>query len=183
MKKNTKKMSDKKYISVLLVSFVFLHVIGYAFLSSSIKWQKEEMNSQVLWDVSFKNLRVVDGSVDAVESASISETGDSVDYLVDLINDTDYYKFEVDVVNDGVIDAKIDTIVKSSLSLEQLNYFDYEVMYNDGSFVKDNDLLRAGESKTVVVSVKYKDGVNFLELTEELSSIDLSFSINYVQAK
>lgn len=181
MNKTTSKMSNKKYILLLIGAFFFLNIIGYALISSSVKWQSEK-TSDTIWDVSFKNVIVAEGSVGAVVPATISATGSEVNYIVDLINSTDYYVFEVDVVNDGNIDAKVDNIFKASLTQEQLSFIDYNITYEDGSFVSQNDVLKAGESETVVVSVKYKNGINLADLSTDISAIDLSFSINYVQA-
>lgn len=181
MNKTTSKMSNKKYILLLIGAFFFLNIIGYALISSSVKWQSEK-TSDTIWDVSFKNVIVAEGSVEAVVPATISATGSEVNYIVDLINSTDYYVFEVDVVNDGNIDAKVDNIFKASLTQEQLSFIDYNITYEDGSFVSQNDVLKAGKSETVVVSVKYKNGINLADLSTDISAIDLSFSINYVQA-
>lgn len=184
MKKNTKKtMSTKKYISILLVAFVFFNVMGYALISSSIKWQSAPVEDLGVWDISFKNVEVEDGSVEAIVPAAINESGDAVNYIVDLINIDDYYSFKVDIVNDGDYDAKVDSIFKSSLTAEQQKFVDYNVIYENGSFVTQNDVLAAGESDTVIVSVKYKEGININELSLDLAEMDLSFSINYIQKK
>ncbi len=182
MKRNTNKMSTKKYITILVISFIFLNVLGYALISSSVKWQKEKADRIGVWDVSFKNIEVDKGSVDAVVPATISSNGDEISYIVDLINQDDYYKFQVDVVNDGTLDAKVDSIFKSSLSPEQQQLIDFDVTYTDGSFITKNDLLEDGQSKEVTVLVKYKDGIDLNKLSADLAEIDLKFSINYVQA-
>lgn len=182
MMKTTNKMSNKKYIVILIFAFFFLNIMGYALISSSVKWQSEKYDSDAVWDVSFKNVIVDAGSVEAIVPATISDTGSEVNYIVDLINSSDYYAFEVDVVNNGNIDAKVDSIFKASLSNEQLNLMNYDITYLDGTFVSQNDVLKAGESQTLVVSVKYKDDVNLVELSTDIAAIELSFSINYVQA-
>lgn len=168
-----------RYLSMILVVFLVLIVFGYAFISTSVVNNKKD---ELVWHVTFKNISVVSGSVDAIIPATISSTGTEINYVVDLINSTDYYKFEVDVVNDGNIDAKVDSVFRDSLSYEQQKFIDYEITYIDGSVVNRNDILNVGESERVVVSVKYKDGVNLADLSADISSIDLSFSINYVEA-
>lgn len=182
MKKTTKKMSDKKYITLLVVAFFICNILGYALISSSVKWEQEKSPEKFIWDVSFRDVRVIDGSVEALFPATISKTGNEVNYIADLINYGDYYAFEVDVFNDGNIDAKVDSIFKSSLSLEQQRVFDYEVKYEDGRLVSKNDMLKVGEIKTVIVSVKYKDDVSLVDLSTDIALVNLSFSINYVQA-
>ena len=166
------------FLSIFLVVLVILCIFGYSLLSTSVV---NNMEDEMLWDVSFKNLSVVDGSVDAIVPANISRTGTEINYIADLINIDDYYTFEVDIVNNGEFDAKIAGIFKDSLNYNQQKYLDYNVLYADGELVNINDVLKVGKSKRIVVSVKYKDGVKLSDLSSDISSINLSFSINFEQ--
>ena len=108
-----------KCLSFLLVVLVILCIFGYGLLSTDVVNNKKD---EMLWDVSFKDLSIVEGSVDAIVPAEVSRTGTEVNYIANLINVDDYYKFEVDIVNNGEFDAKVASIFKDSLDYNQQKY-------------------------------------------------------------
>ena len=168
-----------KCLSFLLGVLVILCIFGYGLLSTDVVNNKKD---EMLWDVSFKDLSIVEGSVDAIVPAEVSRTGTEVNYIANLINAGDFYAFEVDIVNNGEFDAKVASIFKDSLDYNQQKYLDYDVLYMDGELVNINDIIKAGNKKRIVVTVRYKDGVKISDLSSEISSINLSFSINFEQA-
>ena len=166
------------FLSIFLVVLVILCIFGYSLLSTSLVNSKKD---EMLWDVSFKDLSIVEGSVDAIVPAEVSRTGTEINYIANLINTDDFYAFEVDIVNEGEFDAKVSSIFKDSLNYNQQKYLDYDVLYMNGELVNTNDIIKAGKKRRIVVTVKYKDGVKLTDLSSDISSINLSFSINFEQ--
>ena len=103
---------DKKImymtLSILLVS-IFTLTIVYAALSSTLNISGNAEISAASWNIYLDNVKVKSGSV----SANTSEISGSlsVSFNVKLDEPGDFYQFTVDVVNDGSIDAMIDSVV------------------------------------------------------------------------
>ena len=107
-------LQDRKTLYLVLtivVISVFTLSIAYAAMSTVLEIHG---NSEVVastWDIHLENVKVKSGSVSA-NAPQISGTS-SVGFDVELNTPGDYYEFTVDVVNDGSIDAMIDSVVKT----------------------------------------------------------------------
>ena len=179
--------SKKRNLILLVILVLFSIGIGYAYLNTTLSIEGTTDIDSASWNVYFDNVQIVDGSVsgDQVTSAPIIDTGKTkVTYHVRLKNPGDYYEFLVDVRNDGTIDAMIDTVLSTinGGSGEVPNYLDYHVEYDDYIDINEGDLLKAGEIETYRVSVKYRTDINASDLPDAASSLNLSFSVTYVQA-
>ena len=97
------------------------------------------------------------------------------------------YEFNVDVVNDGTIDAMIETatndIVTDTLTDEQKEYLDYSIKYVNGANIEKYDKLAAGETKTITVKLLFRQDIepNVLPSSDQIG-IKLYYGTNYVQA-
>lgn len=164
----------------LLIPFVG---IGYAGLNTTMKVNGTSKINNATWDIHFENIREVEGSVTARKTASINSlTG--INFDITLTNPGDYYQFDVDIVNDGSIDAMISNISKlPNLSDEQMKYVEYKVFYKDtvNPEIKIKDSLGAGERKTLIVLIKYRDDLNPEDLPEDTDVLKLTYDITYVQ--
>lgn len=78
-------------------------------------------------------------------------------------------EYTFDVVNDGTINAKLKY---DPIYLKFDKYFkkhiSYKITYKDGSEVKKGDMINAGETKTFIVTITYKNPA-------ELSTLDSQF--------
>ena len=123
----------KKNISYTFVLILFLLIsIGYAALNSTLNINGKSSISKNTWDVHFDNIVVKDGSVEAIKLPTI-ENNTTVDFEVALNLPGDFYEFTVDVVNNGTIDAMIESITKTpDLTENQLKYINYKIEYQNG---------------------------------------------------
>ena len=125
---------------ILLLSICSLTIV-YAALSTVLKITG---NTEVVasnWDIYLDNVQVKNGSVSAGKPVITNKSTLSFD--VDLNKPGDYYEFTVDVVNNGSIDAMIDSVVKSpNLTDVQAKYALYEVSYANGESISTKQTLK-----------------------------------------
>ena len=179
MKKNK---NQKVFIFLVLLLAIS---IGYALIATTLKINGSSNVKSARWNVYWDNVQIKGGSVattDANKARITDEAKTQVEYSVELNNPGDFYEFSVDAVNDGSLDAMIETITDSGLTARQKEYINYSVKYNDGSEVKVNDKLTAHTRDTYVVRLEYRTDIEPSKLPEGTETIDLTFEIKYVQA-
>ena len=179
MKKNK---NQKIFIFLLLLLAVS---VGYALIATTLKINGATNVKSARWNVYWDNLQVKEGSSpihgnNATRIVDYYKT--RVEYDIELNEPGDYYEFSVDAVNDGTLDAMIDTITDSGLTERQKEYINYSVKYVDGTEVKVKDKLTAHTRDTYVVRLEYRTDVDPSKLPEGTESIDLAFEVEYVQA-
>ena len=142
--------------------------------------QIETLNWRIEWD----NIQEHDGSVVPIQKATIDEdTKTEITYEVELPSPGTYYSFDADMVNRGTMDAKISDIIEKGLSEKQKRYVDYSVKYKDGTIPAKDDVLNAGERRTVTVLVKFKDKdkISYDDLPKETELLNLSYKVVFVE--
>ena len=170
-----------KHRNNIIIVFVLLLIIsiGFSVLSSNLNIIGNSLVKSNSWDIHFENVQVKEGSVNA-PTPQINASGNQVTFNITLNNIDDYYEFYVDVVNDGTIDGMIDLIDYPDLTETEESFLDYTFTYVDGGNISRKDLLTAGNSLTILVRVNYKENGALPE--NDYNSINLSFSIDYIQA-
>ena len=133
------------------------------------------------WKIYFDNIKVKEGSIKPVVDAFITDSKTEVLYVISLEKPGDYYSFDVDVINDGNIDAEIYNIIEKSINDRQKKFLDYRVTYSDGKEISLGDNLLKNTKKTISIYLKYKDDLNPEDLPEENDDLSLSYKIDYVQ--
>ena len=174
-------MKNKKKILVILLLLVVGISIGYAALTTTLNINGNTKIEKASWDIHFENLVKNEGSVTATTEASIDSTKTVINYAISLVEPGDFYEFTVDIVNSGSIDAMISEVLKEGLSTEQEKYIDYSVKYTVGDDVLEKDLLRSGATRNIIVSVKYREDISAEDLPTEEETLNLSFSVTYIQ--
>ena len=169
----------RKKTFVLLLSICL--GVGFAFLSTQLNITGNTSVKGNRWSVYFDNVQVSDGSVDA-NTPIIDANKTTVNYSVAFEQPGDYYEFTVDAVNDGTIDAMIDTVTKTNLTSDTLNYFNYSITYEDGSEIKKNDVLEANDMITYKISLIYRKDIEAEILPEDTINLNLTFSVNYIKS-
>ncbi|MBP5679393.1 MAG: hypothetical protein J6X28_06180 [Bacilli bacterium] len=162
--------------------------LGYAFLTTTLNIEGTTDVDANTWHVYWDNVQVLDGSVEAT-TPTIDANQTTVTYSAHLSKPGDYFAFTVDAINDGSIDAMIDTIhymtngVESNYSTELLPpYIYYAISYSDSGRIGEYHLLESGQTETYLVWIEYDSSVNASDLPSEASSITLSFGVDYVQS-
>lgn len=133
------------------------------------------------WSIEFQNVQELPGSVTPKKYPSISSRRTEVDFGVELAIPGDYYRFNVDIVNKGEMDAKIYSIVKTQLTPAQSKYLKYIVTYADGTEIKVNDVLNVNDRRTVSVLVEFDEDVVKEDLPSDAVSVSLEYKIQYVE--
>lgn len=165
---------------IIVVLLILLISIGFAFLSSNLSIIGNTLVSKQTWDIHFENPTKVGGNVDATSLELTNST--TVDFSVDLFKPKDSYEFSVDVVNNGSIDAMISSITATELTASQKKLFEYVITYDDGAALKEKQLLTHNSSDKYKVTVRYKDDISSTDLTLNNQTINISITVNYVQA-
>ena len=176
-----KKKNKKSY--VLLAVFALIGItIGYAVLNTTLNINGKSTISKNTWDVHFDNINVTDESVEAVKLPTI-EDDTTVDFEIALNMPGDFYEFTVDVVNNGTIDAMIESINKTPiLTEEQAKYLDYTITYQNNLEITSKQLVKKDESVRLKVRVEIRKDIDPSDLPEVGDVLYLSFTANYQQA-
>lgn len=169
----------KKYSLLIVFALLLLVSVGYALINTTLKLNGSGNIKQARWDIYFDKVEHESGVTSTETKIDSKKT--TVSFDIDLAKPGDYYQFNVDTVNDGTIDAIIDSTELTGLSNTTNDIIDYTVTYADGSSVNRCDTLNSGTRKTLLVKVKYFDNVTEEDLLDEAENLKLKFKINYVQ--
>ena len=165
-------------LGIILVS-VFSLTMVYAALSVTLNIIGSADVVSASWDIKLANPRVTDGSV-TTDAPTIS--GNTLTFNTTLSIPGDYYEFTVDVVNNGEIDAMIDSVIKNpDLTSEQAKYIKYEVSYQNGESIASKQLLAKKKTMPIKVRVEYRRDIASSALPTTNSDLSLSLTLNYIQ--
>lgn len=173
------RKNKKLFIIFLLV----LISIGFAYLTSTLEINGIAGIGRNSWNIYFDNVVHLTGEDLATTKPTTTGTNTkNLTYSVTLNKPGDAYRFNVDIVNGGTIDAMITVVSNTSLTAEQAQYVEYSVTYADETALATKNLLAKNSRDKLLVSVVYKDNVSNDELLDEDLSIDIDLSIKYEQA-
>ena len=174
----------QRYLYAVLIIILLTLSLGYALLTTNLNIVGTTVVKDNKWDIYFDNVQVRTGSVTA-STPAIDTAKTTVSYSVTLNLPGDYLEFTVDAKNAGTIDGMI-SAVSSKLNGTEIttlpNYLEYSVTYSDGIAIQNNHLLEAGKSETYKVRVGYKKDISATELPSTEQTLNLTFSVTYVQA-
>lgn len=171
--------TQKKLALAAFVIVIGVVTIGYAYLNSTLKITGTTKIKNAKWDVKFVDPISTAGNVTATTAPIISDDT-TVTYEIPLAKPRDYYEFVVTVKNTGSIAAKLSATPTLSAT-PAFDYLDYKVTYEDGSAIAAEDKLGIGATAKIKVRVEYKDTIDADHLPSSEKSIELKFSMNYVQ--
>ena len=171
----------KNNIKIKLLFFVLILVIGigYAYVTKSLKINGTNGIGSNSWIIYFDKIQNESGVVST--ETNITNNRQQVNFNINLKQPGEYYEFDVDTVNDGTIDAMIDSLEVDEIDGDLSNYLSFDVTYKDGTDINKCDLLEKHSRKTITVKVKFDEAVDEDELVTETSDLNLKFKINYVQ--
>ena len=174
------------YILVLLLLGITL---GYAYLNTTLNINGTTNITSANWNIYWDNIQFGSNNVTDVTTPATIQTGlTEVIFNVNFKEPGDTYEFTVDAVNDGTIDAMIDTFsngvyASNGTTPKSLpDYLEYTVTYSDGVTIGQNHLLEAGETETYKVRVHYKEDITASQLPSTADNYMFKFSVTYVQA-
>ena len=177
-----RKKSNQRLIAIAIVLLLAIS-IGYAALSTTLTINGTANIAANSWLIYFTNVQVKTGSVTATQVPTTSGTSTTtLTWAVNLQTPGDFYEYNVDVKNDGTIDAMIGSLSNTSLTTTQAKYLNYTVTYSDGATIEQYDKLDSNETVTLKVRVEYKTDLNPEDLPTENTPVTLTYTSNYVQA-
>ena len=179
-----KLLQDRKTLYLVLciaVVSVFTLSIAYAAMSTVLEIHG---NSEVVassWDIHLENAQVKSGSV--ATNAPVISGNSTLAFDVELNMPGEFYEFTVDVVNEGSIDAMIDSVVKTpDLTSEQAKYIRYEVTYENGDSISTKQVLESSTSTPIKVRVEYRKDISSSDLPSNATELSLKLTLVYVQS-
>ena len=176
-----KKNKQDLYIFIIMIGLIGL-TIGYAALSSTLNINGKSNISKNTWDVYFDNVVVKDDSIEAVKIPTVTDKT-TVDFEVALNLPGDFYEFTVDVINDGTIDAMIESITKDpELTEAQQKYLNYTITYENGEQISKKQLVKVEEFVRLKVRVELRKDIEASDLPDVGDVLYLGFTVNYQQA-
>ena len=165
-----------KYIYGILVVFIG---IGFAYLTANLNINGIGSFGSQSWDIHFDNVVVDNTSYNPV-TPTVSNDDLTITFASGLRIPGDYYKFNVDIVNDGSLDAMLDAI-NVTANGDFSDYIDYTITYQSGESLAQYDLLPANSTQTVTVNFFYKD-INVEDLPTEEIELSFTLEFNYLMA-
>lgn len=174
---NNNNSSHYKLVIPLLMLLICIS-IGYSYLSTGLKLTGGLGIPKMSWDIHFEDL-VEDSTnnVVAITPATIGESKTSIAFDLALVFPGDKYGFDVDVVNNGTIDAMLSGYTVTGISPSQNEIISYTFTYADGEELESKDLLRVGERESLHFDMLYLD-----RLFDEDQHMNVVITLDYVQA-
>ncbi len=155
-------------IFVIIVMTVAIVVLAYnnpTFLSGGSNGGNG--NGDASWKVEFTDIKVVgiSGNAQNASMPHYESTHAYFDVNFELPNDSITY--EITISNLGLLDAKLSSIDRIEGNIDFINY------YVEG--LKEGDVLKAGETKTIIIRVAYELDTNISAVNKVSEPISLSF--------
>ena len=182
-------MEKERSVKILIISILFMLIAGltvaFAALSTTLNIKGTAYLDAAKWGIKFENLSSPTkiGSATTTGTAKIEETkaAEITDMNVSLSIPGDKIVYTVDLVNEGTINAKIDNIEKTVLTSEQQRYLTFKVTDKNGYEIKQGDILSAGETKKITITIEFIKDLTKEDLPKQTSTISLSYKLNFVQ--
>ena len=180
-----KERRTKALVVVVLLVVIAGLTVAFAALSTTLNINGTAYLDAAKWGIRFENLSSPTkiGSATTTGTAKIEETkaAEITGMNVSLSIPGDKIVYKVDLVNEGTINAKIDNIEKTVLTQEQQRYLTFKVTDKDGREVSEGDILSAGETKNLTITIEFIKDLTKEDLPKQTSTISLSYKLNFVQ--
>ena len=178
---------NKKRVFIYMFFIMLLSTLtlGYSLLTTTLEIEGVGKISKAVWNIHFANIQTTQGSVTPVQAPTISNDT-NIAFNVKLAEPTNFYEFTADIVNEGTIDAKINSFtILPVLTEAQKKYFNYTVTYaySKGTEIKVNDALNAGTTEKILVRFEYLEQTDTSLYPTEDQEFSLQVGIDYVQGK
>ena len=167
-------------LSIVMVSVLTLTVV-YAALSTTLNINGQAEVSSASWDIHLANVQL--NSRSATTTAPAIVDSKTASFSTTLSKPGDFYEFTIDVVNEGTIDAMIDSVTKTpELTANQKKYLNYIVEYQNGEAITSKQLVAKESFVRLKVKLEFRKDITASDLPTTSETLSLSFTVNYVQA-
>ena len=183
-------------IVALIVSTVAI-TIGYASFSEALKINGDATVNHSSWVIKFTNLQPasLNGTAEDITPPQIDTKGTTLSgYNVKFTTPGDSVSYTFDVANEGTFKGKIssldiatpictgngDNAVNDASNV--CNHLLYTLTYSDGTTLSVGDIVNSATSKTLLLTLTYKDDITAEELpNNDVAVSNLAVTINYGQ--
>ena len=180
-----KERRTKALVVVVLLIVVAGLTVAFAALSTTLNINGTAYLDAAKWGIRFENLssptRVGKATTTGTAKIEESKAAEITGMNVSLSIPGDKVTYTVDLVNKGTINAEIDNIEKTVLTSEQQRYLTFKVTDKDGREVSEGDILSAGETKKITITIEFIKDLTKEDLPKQTSTISLSYKLNFVQ--
>lgn len=170
------RINNKK---ILLILILFIS-IGFAYLSAALNINGLAIFNPVSWDVYFDNVtyKSVEATVNE-EPEIVDKT--TINFSVLLETTGSSLILESDIVNNGTIDAMVDSVQVSGFE-DVSSFIEYEITYKDGVPIEQFNLLKSNSTERIKLEVTFKEDITEEDLPTADGTINASIIINYQNA-
>lgn len=180
------------FIVVLLVG-VFGMGIAYALLSTTLTINGTTSVSVATWDIHFDNLSASKTGGASYTLPQFTSGTSLTDYEIILTEPGDSVSFTFDIVNNGTISSKLESLVKGTPSCRGVagsstgitdgpivcNNITYSFTYSDGSTIAVGDTLNKQVTKTVKLTLSYNENATQVPVNDvAISNLDITMIYN-----
>ena len=176
--------SDRKVMYIILSVLVlsaFTLSIAYAALSTTLNINGNAEVNASSWDIYLDNVVLNDQSATNNIPTIVNKT--TVTFTTTLNMPGDYFEFTVDVVNNGSIDAMVDSITKTpELTASQAKYLKYIVEYQNGESIATKQLVSKKSFVRLKVRLEYRNDISATDIPATSETLTFTFKVNYLQS-
>lgn len=198
-------MEKERKIKTLSLVALLVAVLGltvaFAAMSRTLTINGTATIDAAKWDIHFANLgeAQIGGHATAANTAAIQEDTTVIDGIdITLTRPGDSVTYTFDVVNAGTIDAKVSSFTKNALptctgkatdATKKANdeaiicnseNLTYSITYADGTAIAENDELLHGQTKSLKLTLAYKDTATVLP-SDDVDLSGMTATVVYVQ--
>ena len=179
------KKNKNKNITILSILIIFM-AIGFAYLSTNLSINGQTLFKKVEWNIYLDNIVEINDSKNS-GTAEVNTDKDTINFNVALNKPGDVYEFTFDVINDGNIDAVLDSIEIDNTNLPV--FMEVSAIYSDGEEITPTegstkgDILSRQSSEKIKVIAKYKEDISVEDLPSAPGTTNMSITLNYAQHK
>ena len=177
-----RKSKYKYLIVILLIMFIS---IGFAYLTSNLDIVGLGHLKKTVWKIYFDNVNILEGeNLTSTPPTTSNHNTTSVTYSVTMEKPGDVYKFNIDIVNNGTVDAMVSIIDENTiLTSDQSKYASYSIKYLDGREIEEKNFLGKHSKETLQVIIKYNKNISAEDLIDTDQTLNFKLSLTYTQAK
>ena len=177
-----RKSKYKYLIVILLIMFIS---IGFAYLTSNLDIVGLGHLKRTVWKIYFDNVNILEGeNLTSTPPTTSNHNTTSVTYSVTMDKPGDVYKFNIDIVNNGTVDAMVSIIDENTiLTSDQSKYASYSIKYLDGREIEKKNFLGKHSKETLQVIIKYNKNISVEDLIDADQTLNFKLSLTYTQAK
>ncbi len=183
IRKKTRYKKKQKTIFLFLFAVLACMGFGYAYLTTTLNIEGSSVIDSATWDVHFvqDSVEYLDGSKSFSTEPTVSNHTD-LSFGGELTDPGDFLGFEIDVVNEGTINAVLDSVeVSPTLTTEQQKYFKYTITYSDGQIIREGDPLLVDDNRTIKVYFEYIVNEDAGNYPDEDTPFDFDVTMHFIQ--